>query len=459
MRRYGRSWFRGKRVVVIGLAKSGLAAACLLRELGAQVTVNDRQEAGQIPADTKRKMEELGIVGLWGGHPDDLIDPSVDLVVKNPGIPYQITPIQQALRYQIPVITEVELGWQWTTSPIIGITGSNGKTTTTSLIGEMFRQVERKVHVVGNIGMVMSEVAFHSRPDETLVVELSSFQLMGTLDFRPDVAVLTNIYPAHLDYHGTMEEYIRAKLKLFANQRPQDVAVLNADQEVSRGLLPDITGQIFWFSLQTPVSTGVYLDNGVIYWQPSDGKRRQLFSQGDVALKGDHNLANLLAAACAALAYGLPIEAVRRVAHTFTGVEHRLEFVREVNGVFYYNDSKATNTSAAITALRSFKEGVTWIAGGLDRGLSFDEMIPIVQKHVKRVIAYGETQDQIIAMCQRAGVTHWAKADNVEEAVDLAYRMTPAGEVVLLSPACASWDMYRSFEERGNIFKQAVHKL
>jgi UDP-N-acetylmuramoylalanine--D-glutamate ligase len=459
MRRYGRSWFRGKRVVVIGLAKSGLAAACLLWELGAQVTVNDRQEAWQIPPEAKRKLEERGIVCRWGGHPDDLIDPGVDLVVKNPGIPYRILPIQQAIKYQIPVITEVELGWQWTVSPMIGITGSNGKTTTTSLIGEMFRQAERKAHVVGNIGMVMSEVAFHSRPDETLVVELSSFQLLGTLDFRPDVAVLTNIYPAHLDYHGTLEEYTRAKLKLFANQRADDVAVLNADQEVSGRLAPEIGAQIWWFSIRSAVSPGVYLEDGEVYWQPPDGQRRRLFSRSDVALKGDHNLENLLAASCAAVAYGLPVEAVRRVASTFTGVEHRLEFVRKVNGVAYYNDSKATNTTAAITALRSFKEGITWIAGGLDRGHSFDEMIPIVQKHVKRVIAYGETSERIIEMCRRAGVSLCSTVGSVEEAVDLAAVITPPGDVVLLSPACASWDMYRSFEERGNIFKQAVHKL
>lgn len=457
--RFSREWFRNRQVVVLGLAKSGLAAAKLLRQLGAHVTVNDRQPEDQIAESDKQQLAEWGVRTVFGGHPEGLITSEVDLVVKNPGIPYEVTPIQEALRHGVPVVTEVELGWQWTSSPIIAITGSNGKTTTTTLIGEMLREAGRQVHVVGNIGQVMSEVAFSSRPDETLVVELSSFQLMGTVEFRPAIGVLTNVYPAHLDYHGTMDAYVAAKCRLFANQQATDAAVLNADQDISRQVARTLRSRIFWFSLQGPVSVGVFMEGEYIFWKPAEGERVPLFRRDEVALKGDHNLANLLAAATAALLDGVSVEAVRNVARSFVGVEHRLEFVREVGGVAYYNDSKATNATAAMTALRSFREGVTWIAGGLDRGVSFDEMIPTVQRHVRRVIAYGQTRELIVDMCRRAGVTDCFMAVDVEDAVRLARRLTPAGEVVLLSPACASWDMYRSFEERGHIFKQAVHKL
>lgn len=457
--RFPRSWFADKHVVVLGLAKSGLAAAKLLRRLGAHVTVNDQKPEERIPAEEKRLLAEWGVQCVWGGHPPGLITPDVDLVVKNPGIPYAIAPVQDACRLGIPVVTEVELGWQWTSSPVIGITGSNGKTTTATLIGEILRQAGQKVHVVGNIGQVMSEVAFDSRPDETLVVELSSFQLMGTVEFRPKVAVLTNVYPAHLDYHQTMDAYVAAKCKLFANQQATDAAVLNADQELSHRIAPQLPSRVYWFSLRGPVAAGIYVEEDQIYWQPQEGPRERLFSRADVAIKGEHNLANLLSAAAAALIYGIPSEAIRAVAQSFMGVEHRLEFVREVAGVAYYNDSKATNTTAAMTALRSFPEGVTWIAGGLDRGISFDDMIPTVRQHVRRVIAYGQTREQIVSMCRQAGVEQCFTVEDVEEAVRLAHRLTPAGEVVLLSPACASWDLYRSFEERGHIFKQAVHKL
>lgn len=457
--RFSREWFQGRRVVVIGLAKSGLVAAKLLRRLGAQVTVNDCKPEDQIPEDDRRLLADWGVRTVWGGHPPGLVTPEVDLVVKNPGIPYHVAPVQEAFRLGVPVVTEVELGWQWTASPIIGITGSNGKTTTTTLIGEMLRQGGRKVHVVGNIGQVMSEVAFSSAPEETLVVELSSFQLQGTIRFRPRVAVLTNIYPAHLDYHGTMENYVATKCKLFANQTMEDAAVLNADQTLCRRIASGLASRLFWFSLQGPVASGVYLQGDDIFWQPPEGPRERLFPRAEVAVRGEHNLANLLAAATAALIWGVPQAAVRTVARSFTGVEHRLEFVREVDGVAYYNDSKATNATAAMTALRSFREGVTWIAGGLNRGLSFDEMIPVVRKHVRRVIAYGQTRELIVDMCRRAGIDACFTVEDVEEAVSLARRLTPKGEVVLLSPACASWDMYRSFEERGHIFKQAVHKL
>jgi len=456
---YTREWFLGKRVVVVGLAKSGLVAAKLLRRLGAHVTVNDCKPEEQIPIEERRKLAEWGVQAVWGGHPPGIVTAEVDLVVKNPGIPYNSPPIQEALRNGVPVVTEVELGWQWTTSPVIGITGSNGKTTTTTLIGEMLRHAGLKAHVVGNIGQVMSEAAFSSLPDETLVVELSSFQLMGTVHFRPVVAVLTNIYPAHLDYHGSMEDYIAAKCKMFANQQKKEAAVLNADQELSQKIASLLASRVYWFSIKGPVAAGVYAEGEHVYWQPQAGGRERLFSRSDVVVKGEHNLANLLAAATAALVYGAPAEAVRAVARSFTGVEHRLEFVREVDGVAYYNDSKATNATAAMTALRSFREGVTWIAGGLNRGLSFDEMIPVVQGHVRRVIAYGQTRELIVDMCRRAGIEQCFMVGDIEEAVRLARRLTPAGEVVLLSPACASWDMYRSFEERGHIFKQAVHKL
>lgn len=459
MQQFTPEWLAGKQVVVLGLAKSGLSAALRLKRYGAQVLVNDIQPEDKQPPSSLEALRQAGIKGVWGGHPEYLIHPGVHLVVKNPGIPYRNPLVRKSLDLGIPVITEAELAFAWSRAPIIGITGSNGKTTTTSWVGKMLMEDGRQVEVVGNIGRVMSEVAAGASRDSILVAELSSFQLKGTRHFRPRVGALLNLYPAHLDYHETMEDYLCSKLNLFANQQHEDISVWNTDEELWKTYSANFPSRRWGFGLHPAPLPGVYAPAGVIQYHTEKGEVLPLLPTRDLPLMGQHNLLNALAASAIALASGARVEAVQRALQNFQGVEHRLEFVREINGVRYYNDSKSTNSQAARVALRSFDQGLTWIAGGLDRGGDFDDLLPDVQKHVKRAVLFGQTAEKIASMCQKAGLTEIYFCHDVHEAVEIAARITPEKEVVLLSPACASWDMYTSFEERGHIFKQAVHML
>lgn len=455
-----RDWnleFKGKHWIVLGLARSGIAVAKLLHRYGAHVIVNDkkpRQEAKE--AD---ELEKLGIPVICGGHPDDLIHDQVEAVVKNPGIPYRVGPIQQALEKGIPVITEVEIAGRLLKAPIIGITGSNGKTTTTSLVGEMFKNANLSNVVAGNIGKALVEVVEEISSDDWVIAELSSFQLKGTYQFRPQIAALLNIYPAHLDWHESMDDYVASKRKLFENQTEREVAVLNFDQTKIREIASDISSQVWWFSRKQPVEQGVYIQDDMIYAKRLNETPIPVLSVKENALRGSFNLENALAATAIGLVAGVPLEAIQKTLRTFQGVEHRLEYVQTIHGVKYYNDSKATNAQAATMALESFNEPIIWIAGGLDRGVDFKEMVSVMKKRVKALIAYGQTKEILAQRAQEAEVSQIYRVHDVKEATQVAFQIAEKGDVVLLSPACASWDQYTSFEERGSIFKQAVHSL
>jgi len=445
-----------KQVLVLGLARSGAAVARLLHRLGAQVVVNDQKplsEQGELP----QQLEALGIQVIGGGHPEGIVHPGLDFVVKNPGIPYTAPPVRQALELGIPVLTEVEIAYLRSRAPIIGITGSNGKTTTTTLVGEMLEAAELRPVVAGNIGRALTDVVEEVDADRWLVAELSSFQLMGTQAFRPKIAALLNVYPAHLDYHGTIEEYRDAKYRLFANQGEGDIAVLNWDQPVVRDVAEFAKGQIVPFSTKQVLEQGVFVKDGTIHAR-MHGQELTLLPVEEVALKGEHNLENVLAAIAIALSAGAQPEPLAQVAKTFCGVEHRTEFVKAVNGVRYINDSKATNSEAATRAISSFEEPIVLIAGGLDRGVLFEELVPLFAKKVKHLVAIGQAADKLLDVANQAGVTA-EKADTLEAAVVAASQQALPGEIVMLSPACASWDMFASFEERGSMFKQAVHTL
>ncbi|SFX26948.1 UDP-N-acetylmuramoylalanine--D-glutamate ligase [Thermoactinomyces sp. DSM 45891] len=451
--------FQDKHVVVLGLARSGLAVAKLLIEQGAKVTVNDARERIDC-ANEADPLEQMGISVICGGHPDDLIDQQIDLVVKNPGIPYHIKPIQQALKLEIPVVTEVEIASQFSKAPIIGITGSNGKTTTTTLVGKMLQNSGVSATVAGNIGQALSEVTPQLSKNDWLVAELSSFQLKGTVTFRPKIAALLNVTPAHMDYHQTMEDYVVSKWNLFQNQTPDDVAILNADSAICRDLAGsgNLKSRVIWFSKDETTSQGVYIKDG---WITSslDGNEIAILPVEEVALPGLFNLENVLAATAISIMAGADIERIAETIRTFCGVEHRLEYVEMIEGVRYYNDSKATNVQAALTALTSFEEPIVWIAGGLDRGVDFQELTPVLSEHVQAVIAYGESAPILALRAKEAGIESIIQVDDVEEAVYSAHEISRFGDVVVLSPACASWDLYNSFEQRGSIFKQAVHRL
>lgn len=450
--------YKGKHVIVLGLARSGFAVAKLLHQLGAKVTVNDAKPRSECKeAD---QLEEMGVTVICGGHPDSLIDSSVDLLVKNPGIPYQVKPIVQALEKQIPVVTEVEIASQLCQAMIIGITGSNGKTTTTTLVGKMLEASGVKTTVAGNIGQALSDVVLTLEEDERLVAELSSFQLKGTKEFCPQIGALLNVTSAHMDYHHTMEDYLDSKLHMFQNQTEHEVAVLNADSPICQQVVQSgkIPSRIVWFSREQIVEHGVYVKDGWIVAHLTD-EILPILPVKEVALPGSFNLENALAASAITLCAGGNINGIANTLRTFQGVEHRLEYVETIQGVRYYNDSKATNAQAASKALTSFQEPIIWIAGGLDRGVSFQELVPIMEKHVKAVVTYGQSAPILSERAQEAGIKQVVQAHEIKEAVQLANSLASKGEVVLLSPACASWDLYTSFEQRGSIFKQAVHSL
>jgi UDP-N-acetylmuramoylalanine--D-glutamate ligase len=446
----------GKRVLVLGLARSGAAVARLLHRHGAKVVVNDQKPLESLGEEAVRLME-LGIEVIGGGHPEGIVHPGLAFVVKNPGIPYKVAPVRQAIDLGLPVYTEVEIAYRFCRAPMIGITGSNGKTTTTTLVGKMLERAGLKPVVAGNIGRALTDVVEELKADDWLVAELSSFQLMGTEQFRPRIGALLNVYTAHLDYHGTFEEYRDAKYRLFANQTVDDVAVLNWDVESVRAVAERTKGRVFPFSRTQVLEEGVFVKDGNIQAR-MHGQDLSLLPVNDVALLGEHNLENVLAAVAVCLMAGADPQLIAETARTFRGVEHRTEFVKKVRGVDYYNDSKATNAEAATRAIKSFPGNVVLIAGGLDRGVDFLELVPVFRDRIKHVVALGQAAERFLNVAQKAGVTA-VKASGLEEAVRLASEAAVPGDVVLLSPACASWDMFGSFEERGDMFKKAVHTL
>lgn len=471
--------YRGKQVVILGVAKSGFEAAKLFHKHGAIVTINDKKGRDQCPEASA--LEALGISVVLGEHPDDLIHPGVALLVKNPGIPYSAKPVQQALELGIEVVTEIEVGYHLCSAPIIGITGSNGKTTTTTWVGKLLESAGLRPIVAGNIGTPFCAIAEDISPDQQVVLELSSFQLKGTTEFQPHIASLLNIAETHLDYHGGMEDYIASKKKLFANMSADDIAVLNADDEVSASLADTVAARVYWFSSQQEVEVGVFVsppyeksdevdaDHDVkrqIVFRDQQGDLHEILSVDEIGLPGRYNVNNALAAAAIALAAGAAPEQLAEPLRSFRGVEHRLEWVREYKGVQYYNNSKATNTVATEMALGAFDGNIILIAGGLDRGLEFKELLPYLKERVKAVVTMGQTRHILRDLACEAGLNQVSVVENVEdaapcihEAVLRAESFAEAGDIVLLSPACASWDMFPSYEVRGSMFKEAVHSL
>lgn len=440
-----------KKILVLGLAKSGVTAAALLHKLGAFVTVNDKKPLSENP-EAQGLLEE-GIKVISGEHPVELLDEGFELIVKNPGIPYSNPMIVGAFEKGIPVITEVELAYEISESSFIAITGTNGKTTTTTLAYEMLKAGEKRPLIAGNIGMVASGVAEESTKDNTIVIELSSFQLMGINEFNPKIAIITNIYDAHLDYHGTKREYIEAKANITKNQTAAEFLIVNSEQEDVMEIARRSKATIVPFSAKNELNNGAYVRDGWICF--NDEKIMQI---NEIALPGTHNLENILSAMAAAKLSGVENDDIEAVLKTFTGVKHRLQFVAEKENRKFYNDSKATNILATVNALAAFKNPVILLAGGLDRGNEFDELIPYLT-YVKALITFGQSAPKIERVGNVAGIKMITRVDNVEKAVPVAFEHSEPGDVILLSPACASWDQFKSFEIRGDIFIEAVHKL
>ncbi len=439
--------FKNKKIMVYGWARSGKAVTKLLLALGADVTVaND----GDFQQDDDFLNLQSQQVTFLSQAQDAHLDNSFKYLVKNPGINYDQPLVQKALDLKMPILTEVAVALSTFKGRLIAVTGSNGKTTTTSLIRDMLKSDEQPVTTAGNIGTPVSEVVADLTEKDTLLLELSSFQLMGIPDIQPDIAVVTNIFSNHLDYHKTRDNYVAAKFQITRHQTSNQYLILNADGPDTPHFAAKTHAKVLTFSRQ---QTGL----------PAEIKDDQLLIDGDaimpvtdIKLVGPHNLENVLAAATAAKLAGVSDRAIKDVLKTFGGVAHRLQYLFTVNGVKYYNDSKATDIEATQTALNSFDQPTIWIGGGLDRGDDLSRMVPNL-KHVKTVIAVGQTQQKIVDLAHQAGKTVITVKD-VMAAAPEAVQLAHPGDVVLLSPAHASWDQFKTFEERGEKFVGALKK-
>lgn len=445
--------YQNKKVLVLGLAKSGVSAAKLLHDLGALVTVNDGKPFSENPE--AQDLLALGIKVICGSHPIELLDEDFSLMVKNPGIPYTQPLVQKALEKQIPVITEVELAYQVAECPIIGITGTNGKTTTTTMIANILNQgmATGTARLSGNIGYPASGVAEIAEAKDVLVMELSSFQLLGIKTFHPEIAVITNLFSAHLDYHGSREEYVKAKWHIQENMTNEDTLILNWTQAELRELAKTTKAQVLPFSSAEKVD-GAYLEDQVLYF-----KGEAILAASELGVPGIHNIENALAAICVAKTRGIATEAIAQALTSFTGVAHRTQFVTKFNERRFFNDSKATNILATEMALGGFDHSkLILLAGGLDRGNSFDDLIPSL-KEVKAIVLFGETKDKLADAAKKAGIPTILFTENTETAVPIAYDLSEPGDTILLSPANASWDQYKNFEIRGEKYMAAVRNL
>ncbi len=435
-----------KKVLVLGTAKSGIAAAKYLVEAGADVTVNDGGTPSGTDQDTLLK---LGVKTTFGEHPLTLLE-GVELIVKNPGIPYQIPLLQEALVRQIPIWTEVELGYHATNAQWVAITGSNGKTTTTTLVHELLKQQTRPVHLAGNIGFPAIEVAKEAEDDAIIVIELSSFQLMGMHAFKPMSAAFLNLSAAHLDYHGDLESYAEAKARIFRNMDANDRLVVNADDDVVMRLSDQAKAERLRFSRKSPAYARVEQDMIMVGETP-------ILPAAELALGGGHNLENVLAALTLVEPFNIPLQAVQDVLRTFGGVAHRTEYIGEFKGRKVYNDSKATNNVATEAALSGFKAPIIWLCGGLERGA---DLTPLVESmtQVKHVVGLGETGPRFAELARQEKIDATVVSD-MAQAVQAAFDVSQAGDIILLSPASASWDQYKTYEERGEHFVRAVESI
>jgi len=457
-----RSQLSGRQVLVVGLGRSGLAATKLLTEEGARVTVTDRKDAEALKENVS-VLSSLPIRFELGRYESGSFL-SADLIVISPGVPVHLPLIQAAEAQGIPVIGELEFAAGFISAPILAITGTNGKSTTSLLIGEILKRAGKKVFIGGNLGRPLSEAVPSRRPGsedlaagpwDYVVAEVSSFQLECVKTFHPWVAAYLNLTPDHLDRHGDLSTYAMLKARLFENQDQGDFAVLNADDPEVSKVSRMLRSRVVWFSRLRPVDPGVYRDGQELV--STIGRKRSVIRRDDLRLKGVHNLENVLAAIAVTQLVGCEDDAIAETVRDFPGLEHRLEWVREKAGVVYINDSKGTNIGAAIRSLESFAQPIIWLAGGREKGTDFSVLLGAVQSRVKQAIFFGEARDKMRKALN--GATRMDETATLSEAVALAAAIAVPGDVVLLSPACASFDQFRDFEERGKAFKDAVRQL
>jgi len=442
-----------KRVLVVGLGKSGVASALFLKARGARVTVSDTKTQDELKEEIPKLLDE-GIAVETGGHGERTFR-NQDLIVVSPGVPLDAAPLQQARALGEKVIGEVELAAQFFPGKIVAITGSNGKTTTTTLAGEVVTNGGFATVVGGNIGKPAISLVEEASDDTIAVLEVSSFQLETIETFRPHIAVVLNITPDHLDRHRTFDAYTDAKARIFENQKSDDFAVLNADDPTCVKLASRTRAQVFWFSRKKEVKQGAYVHEGRILFRDVNGQR-EIMQISEVPLKGSHNVENVLAAVCIGMISGVEPRRVSKSVREFRAVEHRLEYVATIRGVEYYNDSKATNVDATIKALESFPANIHLILGGKDKGSDYTVLNELLRQRAKRVYTIGAAAAKIESQIKGTEIVH---AETLENAIRLASDAAQPGDIVLLAPACASFDQFRNYEHRGKVFKEVVHSL
>lgn len=441
--------YKEKKIFILGMARSGYEVAKLLSKYTDKILITDCK-----PQDEKhvKELQDLGIQYVVTDNPEELLDNSFDLVVKNPGINYRKPCVQKARKLKIPVINEVEVTYNLLplNVKIVAITGSNGKTTTTTLIYELLRHAGKKVHLAGNVGIPVSKILPDIKAGDILVLEISSHQLQDFINFKPSLALMTNLSEVHLDFFETYENYKSYKKRIFDNQTKEDLAIINYDDQDVMEVTKNIKAQKMYFS--TKKQSDIYLDNGKIYYH-----NQLIITTDDIRLQGMHNYENVMCAIAVAKQFNVTNEVIKEVLNSFCGVEHRLEFVTKINDRSFYNDSKATNVKSTIIAVSSFKSPIILLLGGLDRGHSFEELTPYLT-NVKQILCYGETKHRIKEYADKIKID-CIVVDSLAEATKGAYNLSDAGDIILLSPSCASWDQYDSFEQRGEDFKRIINEL
>src|SRR5215469_2730550 len=447
---------KNKRVLVVGLGKSGLSAAMFLRKLGARVTVSDTRSAVALAKEIPALLE-AGIMVESGGH-GLLTFRRQDLIVVSPGVPMDTPEVKQVVGYGMTVIGELELASRFLQGEVIAITGSNGKTTTTTLVGKILNDAGLPTQVGGNIGVPVIDLVETSTQMMRNVLEVSSFQLETVVEFHPQIAVVLNITPDHLDRHGSFDAYAAAKARITERQTAKDFLVLNAEDKPTQMIAGKTKAQIYWFSHRRPIKQGAFVQGESIMFVPREGaKAEPIMPVKEIPLKGSHNLENVLAAICAARLADVAPEKIRSSVASFKAVEHRLEFVRLLNGVEYFNDSKATNVDAAMKAIASFPSGIHLILGGKDKDSDYTTLSPLLRERVKAVYTIGSAAEKIER--ELHGVVKMVGAGTIDVAVREARKAAVPGDVVLLAPACSSFDQFENYEHRGRTFRQIVNQL
>jgi UDP-N-acetylmuramoylalanine--D-glutamate ligase len=453
MQRY--SDYSGKNVMVVGMAKSGISAAKLLLKRGASVFLYDAKPKENFGENVSALLEHC--TDLLGKDPSAYIS-SMDALVLSPGVPTRLPFIRKAYALCKDVISEIELGYRCSKGDFVAISGANGKTTTTALTGEIFKASGRHTQVLGNIGQPISEEADLTTDDGIVVAETAALQLETIKFFHPKAAALLNLTENHLDRFITMEAYCAAKLRMFENQQPDDIAVLNYDDLNCRRYAAYVKSRLLWFSTSNDVVEGAFMKDGHLIFR-MDGRDTDIIDVEEIRIPGLHNLQNAMAATCIAMSQGVSPDVIRNVLKTFPGVEHRIEFVREVNNICFINDSKATTPEATIKAIDTMKRPTVLILGGYDKHLEFDSLFEHFGSIISDIVILGVTADKIAAAAQKAGYKRVHRAADFSDAVRTAYRLCPSGGNALLSPACASWDMFDNFEQRGQVFKDIVSRF